>query len=115
MMSTDTNISRRRLLSLLGLSSASLLTGCASYSARPFNSVQPGTLASNFAGDVRSMFAGGISDDELAVMYGTVEDGGYVIPAVPSTAATIASALSTRQANLPEPSSWIRARASSMS
>lgn len=83
MMSTDTDFSRRTFLSLLGLSSASLLAGCASSGFRPSNGAEPGSLASSITGDFRSMFAGGMSDSELAVMYGTVEDGGYVIPAIP--------------------------------
>ncbi len=83
MMSTDTDFSRRTFLSLLGLSSASLLAGCASSGFRPSNGAEPGSLAGSIAGDFRSMFAGGMSDSELAVMYGTVEDGGYVIPAIP--------------------------------
>ena len=79
MMSTEKDFSRRSFLSLLGLSSASLLAGCASTGVRPFSSMQ----GSGIANDFRQMFSPGISDAELAVMYGSVEDGGYVIPAVP--------------------------------
>lgn len=83
MMSTDTDLSRRTFLSLLGLSSASLLAGCASSGVAPYDSTQPLGFAGGVANDFRQMFSSGISDAELAVMYGTVEDGGFVIPAVP--------------------------------
>ena len=73
-MSTDTDLSRRTFLSLLGLSSASLLAGCASSGVGPYDSTQPLGFAGGVANDFRQMFSSGISDAELAVMYGTVED-----------------------------------------
>jgi lipoprotein-anchoring transpeptidase ErfK/SrfK len=80
MMSTDTNFSRRNFLSLLGLSSASLLAGCASSGPGP---APGGIMAGGIANDFRQMFGARISDAELEVMYGSIEDSGYVIPAVP--------------------------------
>lgn len=79
MTSTDTDLSRRTFLSLLGLSSASLLAGCASSGTGDAIRQQASAIGSDF----RQMFSSGVSDAELAVMYGSVEDGGYVIPAVP--------------------------------
>jgi lipoprotein-anchoring transpeptidase ErfK/SrfK len=79
MTSTDTDLSRRTFLSLLGVSSASLLAGCASSGTGEAIRQQASSIGSDF----RQMFSSGVSDAELAVMYGSVEDGGYVIPAIP--------------------------------
>lgn len=79
MMNPDQpDFSKRSFLSLLGLSSVALLSGCASSGG-----YSPTAVANNISGGVRQFFGSRLSDEELNVMYGSIEDGGYVIPAVP--------------------------------
>ena len=62
MTSTDTDLSRRTFLSLLGISSASLLAGCASSGTGDAIRQQASAIGSDF----RQMFSPGVSDAELA-------------------------------------------------
>jgi lipoprotein-anchoring transpeptidase ErfK/SrfK len=78
-MSIDTSLSRRNFLSLMGLSSATLLAGCASTGTAPVGG-KPFPAAPE---KQLPLSPGVFSDEELSVMYGSVEDGGYVIPAIP--------------------------------
>ncbi|MDM9626764.1 L,D-transpeptidase [Rhizobium sp. S152] len=77
-MSSEKSISRRSFLSLSALTAASALAGCASTTGSP--TAQP--IA--FRNPVR-MFqtVPAPTDAELAVMYGPIEDGGFLIPPVP--------------------------------
>ena len=71
--------SRRGFLSLLGAGTASTLAGCASPGPAPGDTI----ISYRDGGSVRrpSILSGGSA--ELDQMYGTVVDGGFVIPAVP--------------------------------
>lgn len=77
-MTIDTSFSRRSFLTLLGAGAASTLAGCAS--------TTPGS------GGTVITYRDGISttppevagaDSEVAMMYASVADGGFVIPAIP--------------------------------
>jgi lipoprotein-anchoring transpeptidase ErfK/SrfK len=77
-MSTDTSYSRRGVLSLLAAGAASTLAGCASSSPGPraFN-------ATPVAFAPPPQLPSGGRSAELDAMYGSIVDGGFVIPAVP--------------------------------
>lgn len=77
-MTFDTSLSRRGLLTLLGAGAASTLAGCASTTPG-----SGGTVVSyrSGMGGLPAMMPGGSA--EAAAMYGTVTDGGFVIPAIP--------------------------------
>jgi lipoprotein-anchoring transpeptidase ErfK/SrfK len=76
-MSFDQPLSRRTFLSFSALTAVSALAGCASVSGTP------GATPVTFR-PMRSFQAPPPpSAAELAVMYGPVEDGGFLIPAVP--------------------------------
>lgn len=78
-MSIDTSLSRRNFLSLIGLSSATLLAGCATNGTAPVrNAPFPSAPEKQLP-----LSPSSFTDEELSVMYGSVEDGGYVIPAIP--------------------------------
>ena len=76
-MTFDTSFSRRSFLTLLGAGTASTLAGCASTTPyggqvityRDGISTQPPEMAG--------------ADSDAAQMYGSVSDGGFVIPAIP--------------------------------
>lgn len=74
-MSLEKSLSRRSFLSLSALTAASALAGCASTTP----TVQPVAfrIPNLFQTTPRP------SDAELEVMYGPIEDGGFLIPAVP--------------------------------
>jgi lipoprotein-anchoring transpeptidase ErfK/SrfK len=75
----DNSLSRRGFLSALGVGAASALAGCASTTPG-----SGGTVISYRDGaGLRLPDMMGGSDSNAARMYGTVVDGGYVIPAVP--------------------------------
>ncbi|QRM42762.1 L,D-transpeptidase [Rhizobium sp. BG4] len=76
-MSFEKPLSRRSFLSFSALTAASALAGCASTSSAP--GVQP------VAFRVPRLFqtTPAPTDAELEVMYGPIEDGGFLIPAVP--------------------------------
>ena len=76
---TDTMISRRNLLSLMAVGTASTLAGCAS--SGPVTRGYTITYRDNATQVVDPSMGGGNS--ELDVMYGQIADGGFVIPAVP--------------------------------
>jgi lipoprotein-anchoring transpeptidase ErfK/SrfK len=79
-MSIDTQFSRRRFLSLVGLSSASLLASCATQGTAPIGDASKPKPP---AFKPLPLSPSSYSDEELSVMYGSVEDGGYIIPAIP--------------------------------
>lgn len=76
---TDTMISRRNLLSLMAVGTASTLAGCAS--SGPVTRGYTITYRDNATQVVDPSMGAGNS--ELDVMYGQIADGGFVIPAVP--------------------------------
>tara|TARA_R110002012_G_scaffold310950_1_gene519651 strand:+ start:253 stop:1011 length:759 start_codon:yes stop_codon:yes gene_type:complete len=76
-MNSNTSYSRRGVLSLLAAGAASTLAGCASSSPRPFSATPVA-----FAPPPQQQLRAGRSP-ELDAMYGSVVDGGFVIPAVP--------------------------------
>ncbi|MBX4869389.1 MULTISPECIES: L,D-transpeptidase family protein [Rhizobium] len=82
-MSFDRHLSRRSFLSLSAMTAASALTGCASSA----NTVTSGDTSIIYRSPMRLFRSPGASSvpsgPELAVMYGPVEDGGFLIPAVP--------------------------------
>ncbi|WP_026283092.1 L,D-transpeptidase [Rhizobium sp. 2MFCol3.1] len=79
-MSFDKSISRRNFLSLSAVTAASALAGCASTSGTSPSYGQP--MA--FPNPIRAFqTTPAPTDAELAVMYGPVEDGGFLIPPVP--------------------------------
>lgn len=71
--------SRRGFLSLLGVGAAASLSGCASFGARSDQTIV------TYGEQPRFLSPAAIpgSDVEAAQMYGTVSDGGFVIPAIP--------------------------------
>ena len=75
---TDTIISRRNLLSLMAVGTASTLASCASSgpSTRGYSIIYRD-------GDTQVMNPSVAGNSELDVMYGQIADGGFVIPAVP--------------------------------
>ncbi|WP_411969724.1 L,D-transpeptidase family protein [Rhizobium sp. 3T7] len=80
-VSFEHKTSRRSFLSLSAMAAVSGLAGCASTSG-------PGRLVgpqlTPVPGPIRPVqVAPAPTDAELAVMYGPIEDGGYLIPAVP--------------------------------
>jgi lipoprotein-anchoring transpeptidase ErfK/SrfK len=75
-MSLEKSLSRRNFLSFSALTAASALAGCASTSAP---SVQP--VGFRFPRPFETTPAP--TDAELDVTYGPIEDGGFLIPAVP--------------------------------
>jgi len=79
-MSFDKSISRRNFLSLSAVTAASALAGCASTSGTSPSYGQPMV----FPNPIRAFqTTPAPTDAELAVMYGPVEDGGFLIPPVP--------------------------------
>ena len=79
-MSLDNPISRRSFLSFSALTAASALAGCASTS----NTVENGGMSISYRSPFRAFQTTSVpSEAELAVMYGPIEDGGFLIPAVP--------------------------------
>ncbi|KQV32494.1 hypothetical protein ASC97_02640 [Rhizobium sp. Root1203] len=79
-MSFEKTISRRSFLSLSAMTAASALAGCASTSGTGTPVGQP----MSFPNPVRAFqTVPAPTDAELAVMYGPIEDGGFLIPAVP--------------------------------
>jgi len=82
-MSFDRHLSRRSFLSFSALTAASALTGCASSA----NTVTSGDTTIIYRSPMRLFQSPGASSvpsgAELAVMYGPIEDGGFLIPAVP--------------------------------
>ncbi|WP_156587540.1 L,D-transpeptidase [Agrobacterium vitis] len=80
-VSFDTSLSRRSLLSLSAMAAASAVAGCTSTSgAGRMLDPQPTRLLDR----VRPVqIAAAPTDSELAVIYGPIEDGGFLIPAVP--------------------------------
>ena len=82
-MSFDRHLSRRSFLSYSALTAASALTGCASSA----NTVTSGDTTIIYRSPMRLFQSMGTSSvpsgAELAVMYGPIEDGGFLIPAVP--------------------------------
>ncbi|CAD7028228.1 L,D-transpeptidase [Pseudorhizobium endolithicum] len=79
-MSMNISYSRRGVLSLLAAGAASTLAGCASSGPRPVGGSVISATPASFAPPPVSP-AG--RSPELDAMYGTVVDGGFVIPAVP--------------------------------
>jgi lipoprotein-anchoring transpeptidase ErfK/SrfK len=79
-MSFDKPLSRRSFLSFSALSAASALAGCASTAPGPVNT---GGMSVIYRAPMRLFQSSAPSEAELAVMYGPVEDGGFLIPAVP--------------------------------
>jgi len=77
-MNPPRQISRRNFLSFAGLAAATTLAGCASTSG---SSQQITYRRPSFLGTVFSSEAP--TTAELEVMYGPIEDNGYLIPAVP--------------------------------
>ena len=77
-MTFDTSFSRRSFLTLLGAGTASTLAGCASTTPGSGGTVI--TYRDGISTAPPEM-AGGNS--EAALMYGSVADGGFVIPAIP--------------------------------
>ena len=78
-MSFTSSYSRRGVLTLLAGGAASTLAGCASTTPRPQYGTYPEPVATPVAFAPPPM--GGSA--ELDAMYGTIVDGGFVIPAVP--------------------------------
>jgi lipoprotein-anchoring transpeptidase ErfK/SrfK len=78
-MSFTSSYSRRGVLTLLAGGAASTLAGCASTTTRPQYGAYPEPVATPVAFAPPPM--GGSA--ELDAMYGTIVDGGFVIPAVP--------------------------------
>ncbi len=76
------SLSRRYFLNLVGLGAASTLAGCASSSTQRFPVVSAAFPAVPAQVPWATMDAGPGSA-ELDVMYGPMEDNGYLIPAVP--------------------------------
>ncbi|WP_436628406.1 L,D-transpeptidase [Agrobacterium tumefaciens] len=79
-VSFDTTLSRRSLLSLSAMAAASALAGCASTAGTGWMVGRQSTPLPNPIGPVH--IAAVPTDAELAVMYGPIEDGGFLIPAV---------------------------------
>ncbi|WP_028748949.1 L,D-transpeptidase [Rhizobium mesoamericanum] len=79
-MSFETFLSRRSFLSLSAMTAASALAGCAS-TAGPPPMAQPVVMRTPPVNTFQAPLAPG--DAELEVMYGPIEDGGFLIPAVP--------------------------------
>ena len=80
-VSFDTSLSRRGLLSLSAMAAASAVAGCTSTSgAGRILDPQPTRLLDR---DRPVQIAAAPTDSELAVIYGPIEDGGFLIPAVP--------------------------------
>lgn len=76
----ENTVSRRSFISLSAIAAASALAGCSSTAGMRQTAGQPGSLPET----VRAVQpAPTPTDAELAVMYGPIEDGGFVIPAVP--------------------------------
>ncbi|WP_373465236.1 MULTISPECIES: L,D-transpeptidase [Agrobacterium] len=80
-VSFDTSLSRRSLLSLSAIAAASALAGCASTAGAGRMVGRQSTPLRDPIGPVH--IAPAPTDSELAVMYGPIEDGGFLIPAVP--------------------------------
>ena len=79
-MSLDKPLSRRSFLSFSALTAASALAGCASTS----NTVENGGMQISYRSPFRPFQTTSVPGEaELAVMYGPIEDGGFLIPAVP--------------------------------
>ncbi|WP_454848562.1 L,D-transpeptidase [Rhizobium binxianense] len=79
-MSFDKPLSRRSFLSFSALTAASALAGCASTAPGP---VTTGGMSAIYRAPMRLFQSSAPSETELAVMYGPIEDGGFLIPAVP--------------------------------
>ncbi|CCM74766.1 L,D-transpeptidase [Rhizobium mesoamericanum] len=79
-MSFEPSLSRRSFLSLSAMTAASALAGCAS-TAGPPPMAQPVVMRTPPVNTFQAPLAPG--DAELEVMYGPIEDGGFLIPAVP--------------------------------
>ena len=80
-VSFESKTSRRSFLSLSTIAASSLLAGCTSTSGYGrMVGLQPGPITVPIR---PTQIAPAPTDAELAVMYGPLEDGGYVIPAVP--------------------------------
>src|SRR5688500_3913228 len=79
----DRHLSRRSFLSFSALTAASALAGCASSA----NTVPSGDTTIIYRSPMRLFQSMGTSSvpsgAELAVMYGPIEGGGFLIPAVP--------------------------------
>lgn len=80
-VSFDTSLSRRSLLSLSAMAAASALAGCVSTAGTGRMVGRQSTPLQDSIGPVH--IAPTPTDAELAVMYGPIEDGGFLIPAVP--------------------------------
>jgi lipoprotein-anchoring transpeptidase ErfK/SrfK len=78
-MTFNSSFSRRSFLSLLGVGTASTLAGCASTTPGSGGTVVSYRSGMGLGGP--GMMGGG--DPEIAQMYASVVDGGFVIPAVP--------------------------------
>ncbi|MBW6421117.1 L,D-transpeptidase [Rhizobium sp. XQZ8] len=78
-MILNDSLSRRGFLSLLGVGAASTLAGCASTSAGPGDTI----ISYRDGGTVMQPTAMPVGDPAAAQMYGSFEDGGFVIPAIP--------------------------------
>ncbi len=78
-MISNTSFSRRSFLALLGAGTASTLAGCASTTPGSGGTVV--TYRDGISTRAPDMMAGGSA--ELDQMYGTVVDGGFVVPAIP--------------------------------
>jgi lipoprotein-anchoring transpeptidase ErfK/SrfK len=77
-MTFSTSFSRRGFLSLLGAGTASTLAGCASTTGGSGGAVV--TYRQDVAMRAPDMIGG---SPDAALMYGTVVDGGFVVPAIP--------------------------------
>ncbi len=80
-VSFHTTLSHRSLLSLSAMAAASALAGCASTAGTGWMVGQQSTPLPDPIGPVH--IAPAPTDAELAVMYGPIQDGGFLIPAVP--------------------------------
>jgi lipoprotein-anchoring transpeptidase ErfK/SrfK len=80
-VSFDTSLSRRSLLSLSAMAAASALAVCVSTAGTGRMVGRQSTPLQDPIGPVH--IAPAPTDSELAVMYGPIEDGGFLIPAVP--------------------------------
>ncbi|MBW9116780.1 L,D-transpeptidase [Rhizobium cauense] len=80
-VSIDTSLSRRSLLSLSAMAAASTLAGCVSTASTGRMMGRQSAPLQDPIGPVH--IAPAPTDAELAVMYGPIEDGGFLIPAVP--------------------------------
>ncbi|KQQ74016.1 hypothetical protein ASF70_09595 [Rhizobium sp. Leaf321] len=79
-MISNSSFSRRGFLSMLGVGAASTLASCASTAPGPSGNIITYRDGVALRNDGLPPVGG---DPEAAMMYGAVEDGGYLIPAIP--------------------------------